>query len=407
MSHLDAGEELSRELRERSRDVGGHPLDLETVRDGARRIRRRRRAAGGAVVAAVLAIAVPTALTATGGLTTGSPQPVDQPVPTASASPTEPPGPRPDGPVPLTSEGLPTGAAPQVGYLMADSDELVTPEGTLQLPVTMQGITGYGDGWLGLAYADSGSDMVVLDADLQVTDRSPIGGSLQVSPDGGRVGYVQVGAGGGQRLVSAPADGDEPTTWELPERPAVTPHGFLGDGTVVYETAGPDSSVGLATPDGTTTELGHLVNVSGVNPVTGLVAGQTRVNDDASGCFGVVGADTAELVWETCDHSLGEFSPDGRFVLASDPYLDGIGLRNLSILDARTGHLVSDYQQERDSQVALTDLAWEDDETVVAVAQEIGRWSILRMDVRGVLEAAVGPTESDPMVDVTVWFAAM
>ena len=48
---------------------------------------------------------------------------------------------------------------------------------------------------------------------------------------------------------------------------------------------------------------------------------QTESSADGSGCFGVVdpAVSTAGVGLGTCDHALGAFSPDGRYVLASDP----------------------------------------------------------------------------------------
>ena len=89
-------------------------------------------------------------------------------------------------------------------------------------------------------------------------------------------------------------------------------------------------------------------------------------NADGSGCFGVVdpAASTAESVWETCDYSLGAFSPDGRYVLASDPYQSGAGPPRCRVLDARTGDLVASFRPERGTQVTLINLVWESTDTL-------------------------------------------
>ena len=71
MNNSDEKDQLTRELQDRSRDIDGHPIDFESVKQGARRIARRRRITGVAVAAAVLAIAVPTALALTNGTTGG------------------------------------------------------------------------------------------------------------------------------------------------------------------------------------------------------------------------------------------------------------------------------------------------------------------------------------------------
>ncbi len=53
MSSHDEKDLLTRELRERSSDVGGHPIGFDAVRKSARRIQRRRQVLAGAVAAVV------------------------------------------------------------------------------------------------------------------------------------------------------------------------------------------------------------------------------------------------------------------------------------------------------------------------------------------------------------------
>ena len=45
-------------------------------------------------------------------------------------------------------------------------------------------------------------------------------------------------------------------------------------------------------------------------------------------------ANTRDQSWETCDHTLGRFCPDGEHVLGRPAYLDGPGRRPWSVLDA-------------------------------------------------------------------------
>ena len=183
--------------------------------------------------------------------------------------------------------------------------------------------------------------------------------------------------------------------------------GFGAAAAGVYQPTGERPVIGMASQDGTT-ELQGFLGVKGTNLANGLVAGQTRTNPDTSGCFGVMdpAASTTEMVWETCDHSLSSFSPNGQFVLAAEPQLSGLGTRVLSILDAETGELVVTYRQPRDSQIAVTQTVWEDNDTVLAIANEGQTWQFLRMDVAGELEAASDPLQADPFADFPFWFAS-
>ena len=152
----------------------------------------------------------------------------------------------------------------------------------------------------------------------------------------------------------------------------------------------------------TTTDGGLYVKAVSANPETGLVAVQTKSNKDASGCFGVLdaAASIATTVWESCDYSLGAFSPDGRHVLASSSYLSGDGPTSLAILDARTGAPVATFEPSGRTMVTLRGVVWESPETVVAVATQATTTSVVRFGLDGTLEETVDAVEGDPYADL-------
>jgi hypothetical protein len=398
MTSFDEKDQLTRELHDRSHDVGGHPVSFESVKQSARKIRRRRQIVSGAVAAVVFAVAVPTALAVTDGLNRTQQGPVSPATPTVTQTAT----PRPDGPVNLTLDGTPRGAAPRVGYF--DRGDLVTPDGRHELPANLQGVAPYGDGWIGLGYDGRGAEMLVLDGDFDVIDQVPSGDSFAVSSDGSRVAYVRIDGSGSQALVNAPTSGAEPQTLPLDARPPVTPVGFLDPDTVLFQTEEENRVIGLATSQGVT-PLEGFIKVTSANMTTGLVAGQTSFSDTGS-CWAVMdpAVSTREMVWETCDHSLLDFSPDGRFILATDPYQSGLGARSLSILDAETGDPMVSYRQDRNSQITLTSTKWETEADVLAIATEGQSWTLLRMSTSGILEEAVDRVTSDPNADLPLWF---
>lgn len=388
MNTFNEKEQLTRELQDRSHDIDGHPIDLASVKQSARRIQLRRRIASGAVAAAVLAVAVPTALAVTNG-TDRTAEPVG-PDPTPTVTRTA--DPRPAGPVRLTTLGLPRGVDPQISYLQGE--QLVETDGTTQMPAAYHGIAAYGDGWVGLTFTEAGSEIAFLDGEGNVRETIPGAGSLAISADGSRLAYVQAGANGSaSTLVSAPSDGSDPTTWPMPVGREISTVGFLGGDRVVYETDGEKPVVGVASGDGRTTELPGLIGGGGTSPASGLIAAQTSFSNTGS-CWAVVTVDGSTL-WETCAHSLQRFSPDGRYVIASDAYGDGAGSRTLAILDAETGDVVAEYQQGRRSPIAITQMVWEDDDTVLALAHEDNNWTVLRADTEGLLEAASDTTRGD------------
>ena len=386
MNTFDEKDQLTRELQDRSQDVDGHPIDLASVKQSAHRIQLRRRIASGAVAAAVLAVAVPTALSVTNA-TDRSADPVG-------------PDPTPAGPVRLTTNGLPRGVDPQISYL--HGRQLVQGGSSIELPVAYHGIAAYGDGWAGLSFTETGSEIAFLDGEGNVRESIPGGGSIAVNADGDRLAYVRAGANGdASTLVSAPSDGSDPTTWPMPVGREISTVGFLGSDSVVYETDGENPVVGVASADGRTAVLPGLIGAGGTSPASGLVAAQTSSSDTGS-CWAVVAVDGGTL-WETCAHSLQRFSPDGRYLIASDAYGDGAGARSLAILDAETGDVMAEYQPGRRSPIAITQMVWEDEDTVLALANEDNNWTVLRADVQGQLEAASDPTPGD-VVDSPITF---
>lgn len=389
---------LTRELQDRSHDIGGHPIGLGDVKQSARRIQRRRRIASGFVAAAVLAVAVPTSIAVSSGINNTAPGPVEQPTPSVTRTAT------PDGPVTLTLEDLPRGEDPQRSYFY--NGDLVTPDGVLEFPVSLQSTTPYGDGWIGLGYDGQGSaEVFMFDADRNITNRQPTNEVLAVSPDGSQIAYVVVEEDGTQTLVNAPADGSDPVTWSFAEQPVIRPIGFVSASEVLYQTEEERSVVGIASPEGLTV-LEGFINSTSASPETGLVSGQTSSSDTGS-CWAVMdpATSTTEFLWDTCEHSLVELSPDGRHVIATRGQ-DGLGLRDLSILDARTGDPVVSYEQGPRSTVSLVFNVWEDSESVLSLAtpDDGQSWTMVRMDTSGALEEVIDPVEQEPNSDWPFWF---
>jgi hypothetical protein len=406
VSNLDERDLLAHELHNRAREVGGHPIGLDAVRGSARRIRRTRRVVAGAVAAVVLAVAVPAGVSLSHELSSSAPQPV-APRPSEGPTVTDRAEPRPDGPVELTTTGLPRGADPRVPYIQVRPGRLVTPDGTVDLRTAYWQVLPYADGWIA---ADSAGRIDLLDADGTVRSSVPaVNGAvtLAASSDGSRVGYAERSGPGSVTLVSAPTDGSDPDTWPVTvdRFEEVRPVGYVDDEALVWmNPLGETPEVSVARPGQPMTPLRGFLRVTGASSASGLVSG--LVSYGAESCWGVMepAASTTELAWRTCDWSLGEFSPDGRYVIAGDPGDDGLGDPRLAILDAGTGEVVVDYQQDRDGRVVLPQVVWEDDDTVLALAVDgKGRYVMLRADTAGNLERASEPVPGG--MNYPVWFA--
>lgn len=440
MSHLDDNnDELTRELRNRSEDVGGHPIDFDSVRRTARGIQRRRRIAGGVAAAAVLAVAVPAGMAASGSLNLGQGQePAGQPTttvsvttpdgetseptatteptpsksqptqtsspptspatkPTDSASPSPSADPNAGKTVDLTAAGAVRGADPAIAYI--DEQTLVLPDGaTIDLGADYFEIAPHRGGWVALGSDETGRlRLFFLDADGTVQDSAATTGeSLAINADGDYVAYALTN---GVVELAPTDDAGETWTFHLEAPGPITPVAVAPVSTkyaeptcaFFYNSEGREPQAELASCHGIVETVAPIQNVTGLAP-DGALAGIVSVSDTGS-CSQVIDDDWS-MRWETCKFSLDRFSPNGRYVLARSAYLDGLGDSQVTILDAQTGDVVVSYQTARDSESFVADVAWEDDSHVLATGQEDGVWRILRLDLDGNIEAATGEMQN-------------
>jgi hypothetical protein len=397
-NHDDLERLLGLELHDRAGDVHGTPLGLADVKGRAGRIRRNRRIAGGVVAAAVFALAVPVGLNIADAVRPDSSPPVM---------------PSPDVPhevsrTTLTMDGLERGDSPGIEYFTADG--VVLPgEGLQELDQSLQALveSPADGGWAALGPA--ADELLYLQQDFSPNGSDPAYG-LVTNPDRTRFA-VAMPTGDGETLVArSTTDRSDGMTWDFPKPSWVEPIGFLDDNRVVYfaRTLDNPRQFGIAEPDGSLTELPDRPEWISASPDNGLIALQTGANEDASGCFGVVDPDASltEPVWETCDYSLGAFSPDGRFVLASSSYQSGAGPVSMAVLDAATGRLVASFDQTRDTQITLWAAAWETTDTVIVLANEGLTNTLLRLGVDGTLEETIEPVEGDPLGDLPLYLGA-
>jgi hypothetical protein len=397
---MNTTDDLTRTLREQADHIGGHPIDLDTVRGRARTIQRRRRAGTAAVAAAVLAVVVPVGITLTGGLNNAAPQPAPPAEPTIEPAPQQD-----DGSFLLDIEKAPEGALPQVPYIVNDDNRLSTPEGSFELPDGIVQLAPYGDGWMAIQAGDFGgvgTRVVELDSDFEPTGDAVLpeprlsGPSLVANADGSRLGWVELD-GDTPLLVNAPTEGGTTIRTRVPgdRHTATSPVGFLADGTLVFTTADPstfENEFGYVTASGDITSFRGFNTLVSTSQATGLVAGQTQFLGDGS-CSGVTDPVAGgKLLWETCDYSLGQFSPDGRYIVGLAAYSDGPGSSSLSILDARTGEPVVDYRGPRGRTISGVDqVVWEDGDTVLATVTQGPDQTIVRAELDGAL-SRVAPT---------------
>ncbi len=375
---------LSRQLHEQVDDMRDAPLTLDGVRGRAHSIRRRRHAVGaGVVAAAVLAVAIPVGLSL-GAQTDSSPGP-------ATPSRSE---------IVDTENPQPVQSAIDLPYL--EGTLLTLPDGTeLELPPagrekTYVGGAVLGDHALVLRFNGSNGEYLLdrLDSDGEVTESVPVDGGIARNPEGSAIAY----ATGGELVIE----------WSNGQ----TNLGPIGRPDLVRLLGGPDCTLGaddcvVYFHDGRTPRFrnnsGEEAEVSGdllkVLDVTydDRIAVLTRIYErpEPGSCSEVRDVQTQDVVFETCQHTLGRFSPDGAHISGLPSYLDGIGSGYAAILDAETGDELVRFEPEDGF---VRNAIWEDDSHLLVTAYDAGAWSVTRLGLDGSVELALGPsTATDEM----------
>lgn len=408
MNNLDEKDLLVHELRERSADVGGHPIGFAAVRQSAKRIQRRRQVVTGGIAALVASIALPTGVAVNSALDDpGRPdrQPTFATSPT-QATPSEAPT-APAGPVRLTLDGLERGANAGLDYLLGA--ELVRADGTrVQLQREYMQIAPFDGGWVALWQEDGNYTRDFLDADGRVTSSLPSVSGLAVNLDGDRVAFSQVENGEQQLFDSL---GSDPRTVSDPAGRLVFPVGYAGDGVLVYQTEGDPGQVYVYDERSEVYEVPanpRLIGARGTSEAQGLIAGQLSYNDDGTSCWTVVSYKTGnQLFGKNCEWTLERFSPDGRYVIGTPSDGDGGGSRGLAILSAQTGEVLTEFEQGRNGQLFLGDPVWEDDAHVLATVVDGLESQVVRFGLDGSMEiASETVTNEDYFLPSPIRFAA-
>jgi hypothetical protein len=395
---MTAEDLLTRTLREVTEHTDYPSTSLATVAARAHSLRaRRRRTAALAAAAAVAAVAVPGAVWL-GHSPDTSPGPSHE----LSSGPTT-------GPTVSTSrppidglDALARGAKPGIDY--ADDATYVDMNGT---------------------HGRSG-------ALRKARSVTPVRGGLLVAlptnlPDG-RIGALELltdhgdqGLGCGASRFAMSADGVESAYWvmdscttgsagrlytgvnntmgeagpsyvDTPAGRVVEPVGFTSQGVVVTRSRPDygDAQVLIYGPAGGPTRIPGLGTAGGTDQSHDLVAGQ-MASDPSTGI--IVHAATGVPVSYIPHWTLGQFSPDGKYVLADQsrngPIPDGV-----AIFDVATGHKVAELGVGGFA-TQLGQFAWESDRSVLAVAQDwtARRDAIVRFDLQGHATLATTPKQ--------------
>jgi hypothetical protein len=333
---------------------------------------------------------------------TATESPTESASPTASETPTATPTPEPGGTTKLTTRGLAQGAPPAVAYAAAVDPadpsgpwELVRADGsTIAHRVTgdVGAFAPMGRGMVLLDDEGSGPLVTVVDgAGHEVRSARSRGYSLAVTPDGSIVGWL--GANGAPQVI----EGGGKRSWDLPVVRRGAELGAIlgqrtckeqspeGGGCTAFVNSGDASRSYLSTSHGIVDVAGRMRSIVDVD-AAGRVIGLVSIADDGS-CSGLWRNSFRKPRWQTCDYTLTSFSPDGAQLLATDPYLDGLGQRTLAFLD-QDGELVHEFSSGRNGPI-ITQMVWEDDTHALALVLDRTDWAVLRLGTDGSAEYAV------------------
>jgi hypothetical protein len=361
--HTDPWEsEMSREFDRRVRDLHEAPLTFENVKGKAMTIRRNRRIAVAGGVLAAAAVIVPVAVFAGDGLGRTDDR---QDFATNSPSPTQ--ATDPNDPTPTEA---PVGT-PGAGYLEGATWHRADGT-TVQLDRRYDGGAELGDN----LYAVRNNDGLTLDlitADGSVFESFDVLSYPVTDADHTTVAYIDAegmlvvdGTESGGPVADGFADGDTVAAVTGPDEVFIN----HGDGTTP-EVVDSEGNREEAVPD--------ALKINDVSP-DGRIAAQTG-SEDAGSCSAVRELD-GPIVFETCDYSFENFSPDGAYLSGTDAYRDGFGQGYVVILDAEG----SEVARWEGTEGGAIQWVWEDNTHLLINAYEQGEWRIYRMSVDGTTE---------------------
>lgn len=378
-------EDLLRDsFRDRVDNADFAATPMSDVVSAARAIRRRRRRTTTllATAAAVVAITVPTAAVLNNDDPKGAP-------PSGPSTSNPPPTPTPSFLTELSQ--LEHGPPPAIG--LVDGGFYVAPDGT-RTPVPVEhgisGIAPFDGGFLiaDTSYFEGTSGLAFVNGDTREELKPCTSGSGAVSRDGLVAAWATFGCP--ESGVAAPTTIHRRTADGTDDQVIITPPdtnqlasiaGFLGED-VVFNAGFGQGGAFITDLKTEPREIPGLTSVGGVDGPHGLVAGQTG----SEGRTGViVDAETGEVVTTIHDWRLGAFSPDGRYVEATQ---FRYSTPPVAIFDTTTGEMVSQMFGGAGGLPNPGQVVWEDDTHLLIIVDDYRHQAIVRADTEGNLTLA-------------------
>jgi hypothetical protein len=356
-----------------------------------------------------VAVAVPALLLAACGDATSSPTGTDDATTSPSSASTAGPSdsstatptatPSQDRPSVLTIEGLAHGAPPAVPYVYADPAtgawSLVRPGGQSQpLEGPVSAFAPIGNGLVVSTYGGVDATVKVLDDDLERVGGGEVrDGALAVTPNGSIAGWLgsdgtpHVVEAGGTRQLDLPQVRGGNSIAALISDGATCKEGEGGNGCAAFVNSVDGTRAWSAVSHGLVDRVPGVISVGDVADGGRMVA-MTSIEDEGS-CWGMFEVWEPKPLWQTCEHTLFDFSPSGERILAGPAYLDGFGQGIAAVLDG-TGKVLAEWHSR--GHAAILHTIWEDDDHVLVIVFENEQWAVLRLGVdEGSVEIAVPP----------------
>jgi hypothetical protein len=377
-------EAMSRDFDARVRDLHEAPLDFDSVKGKAGKIKRNRRAAVAGGILGVAAIITPVAVLANGDGDARSREPDF---------------------APQTDETVADPAPTNPDYVLggrwhqADGDVRQLPDRDYDSAVLWgdQLVATYFDGEVFLI-AD------VIDADGKVVDSFPTTAPVAVNEAGTTIAWINPDT---SEVMTA--GDDEPVSLGSVDLSAP---GEAIAWSVAAITGGPDCldndelpacvvylNSGLGEESRRFDSLGVNENVaSGVTKVfdatdDGVVSVINEVTDDLNTCGGLLDRVDGTLRWRTCDYQVQQISPDGAYVAAPPSQYDGLGPSSISVLDTENGEETGRFAPESGF---IGQWAWTTDSMLVFTAFDGANWHLMTMNPDGSAITEIGdPVKGD------------
>lgn len=352
-------------------------------------IRRQRGVTGAAALVALLAVAVPVGLAATGGSSQTAPEP-----PTAE----EVVGP---AQVRIDLDALPAGEQPSVPYAQNGVMFLADGAGTTDFQsLDWYSALAWGDKAVVTGLQDGPPQLYLYDsASQQAQDVLVEQGaeSTVVSADRRWLAYVDLGEAGAPGTITV-ADAE---TRRSDEFQFAEPYAYVlavVDGTVFYLAPGGPQLRSWSQAEG---GRSYPYRADMVSDDGSLAARVTR-RTELGACRELVELASDEARWRTCDWAPAAVSPDGQWVYATLPPVDGYGSAAAAVLDAETGEVVRELRCEghQGNVGVFRDAVWESADTLLLQVESGGQAALMRLEVTtGEAELATEPVPHDGIDD--------